>query len=230
MIDDENDESDVWYRLAFRSLWVEDENQNVASMDSNVDGCSGSGNWTNSLGYGEITEQTVFAVIRSIRQILQRQSPTMMSTSVEVMVDLGSGAGRVVLAAAIAVSLHLKMAVGLEILPGLHRQAMLLQNRWNEEAVHLAPTRPCLDFQCCDFTTRTDWIDSADLIFMHCTVFEDSLFELACDLCSRVKPGTWIVTVSRRLQSAEAFIFECVSELQLELSWGLGRVYVQRKL
>lgn len=207
-----------------------------------------------SLGYGEITEQAIFKILLQHIGLCRLQA-----TPVQTMVDLGSGTGRVVLAAAIALSPFLKVAMGLEIVPELHTQALELQTLWNRKAYTVSPfdcesdddscknqldtatmatTR--LDFQCVDFTRNTEWTKSADLVFMHCTVFEEALFVTACDLCVTVKPGTWIITVSRPLLQCfdEATVasampdgtFEIISELHLEMSWGRGRVFVQRKL
>jgi SAM-dependent methyltransferase len=217
LLQDDNDNDDVWYDLAFRCIWRDDNKSKYPDQqhrNTPPDRCS------DSLGYGEITEIAVFEILHVIRQ--QQQ----LSNTINVVVDLGSGTGRVVAAAAIA--LRPALAMGLEIVPELHQRAVNLQTRWNDErSIHLE-NMTTLDFRCCDFTVDTEWIDAAHLIFMHCTVFEEALFAKVCDLCAKVNAGTWIVTVSRPLLCRQD-AFECVSELQVEMSWGRGLVYLQRK-
>jgi Histone methylation protein DOT1 len=216
---------DAWRCLAFRSVWNEGRNDKSCETTDKSDSPN---SWKSSLGYGEITEQTVFTVLQGIERRIQPRA-------IECVVDLGSGIGRVVLAAAIALLPTLTRAIGLEIVPGLHQRAIQLQTTWNEELLLLNGTtngRGKLQFHCCDFTVQTEWIDTADVIFIHCTVFEDALFALTCQLCLRVRPGTCIVTVSRPLSNAPTgpAAFERISDVHLDMSWGIGRVYVQRRV
>jgi hypothetical protein len=217
---------DAWRGLAFRSVWNEGRNDKSCEATDKFDSPS---SWKSSLGYGEITEQSVFAVLRGI----ERHS--IQPRAIECVVDLGSGTGRVVLAVAIALLPTLTSAIGLEIVPGLHQRAVQLQTKWNEERLFLSSgvtNGSKLQFHCCDFTVQTEWIDTADLIFIHCTVFEDALFDLTCQLCSRARPGTWIVTVSRPLSNTPTgpATFECISDVHLEMSWGIGQIYVQQRV
>jgi Histone methylation protein DOT1 len=222
----DDDFRDAWRFLVFRIVWSEGR---IDKSCETTYKCDSPNSWNSSLGYGEITEQTVFAILRGIER---RTRPR----AIECVVDLGSGTGRVVLAAAIALLPTLTSAIGLEIVPGLHQRAIQLQTTWNEELLFLSSGVPSghgkLQFHCCDFTVQTEWIDTADLILIHCTVFEDALFDLTCQLCSRARPGTWIVTVSRPLNNAPTgpATFECISDVHLEMSWGIGRVYVQRRV
>lgn len=262
---DDDDDGNVWHCLAFRCLWSDNNAQKTIQSNRNNSNheillstndkdhfC-----WSDSLGYGEITEGAVWKILRVIQQheAQQQQRQQQPSTATNGtggvtfrhVVDLGSGTGRVVLAAALAWSPPKQsggttgvvdtntcppvvvVVTGLEIVPKLHEQAISLQTRWNEtiDSDETAVT-VVLDFRCSDFTVDTDWIETAELVFMHCTVFSKALFTTMCELCARVKTGTWLVTVSHPLDMLD--VFECVSDLEVEMSWGRGIAYLQQKL
>jgi len=123
----------------------------------------------------------------------------------------------------------------MEIVHDLHQQAVANGERWCNECCMTTGDildedafGVNLDFRCCDFTVDTEWVDVADLIFIHGIVFEKCLMEhLEQQLCPQVKAGTYIVTVSRPLVNEEAF--ERIAELQVQMSWGRGTAYLQRR-
>jgi SAM-dependent methyltransferase len=249
-----NNHDCVWHYLSFHRLWNENGNRNHAETGCIIPlvvppftttstwllQCEQTTlhRWKNSLGYGEITEGAVFEIIRQIRSLncstQVEKNGARKCQNIHTVVDLGSGTGRVVLAAALA--LQPKLVIGLEIVPTLHDVASQISHRWNNEyklCNHKNTT--VLDFRCCDFTIDTDWwVNKADLVFIHGTVFEDELVQNVYNICKKLKVGTWIVTVSQPLVSSRRHIcdhddklsLECISEFCVEMSWGRGIVYI----
>jgi hypothetical protein len=212
--DDDDDLHDVWNCLAFRCLWNDDD-EKIKGQDKSRKTHKGlrivdnDHRWIDSLGYGEITEWAVWEILQLIRQ---QQSTGCCSRCARIKQP------------------GVTKSVGLEIVPALHRRAVRLASRWNEMNPILNDDKTAntaLDLRCSDFTADTEWIETADIVFMHCTVFSKALFTTMCELCAKVKPGTWLVTVSHPMRMLD--VFECVSEHQVEMSWGRGLVYLQRK-
>jgi hypothetical protein len=210
--------------LAWRSLFPDDT---IASTTTNhhdqtttttttttttVENC-----WSESLGYGEIVPETVFKVIEWIQTHCNDNNLT-------TIFDLGSGDGKVLLATALCVS-HACL-VGIEIVPALHEQAIQRYQRWNETCSNSSNT---VEFFCCDFTMNKPWITrTANLIWIHGTVFGDDLFAVvANDICYACQPGTIFVMISRPLPNTD--VVETLFEQMLSMSWGVGMVYVQRR-
>jgi SAM-dependent methyltransferase len=187
--------------------------------------------WSGSLGYGEITEQTVFEVIHWIqrhhhfdsRQLCYASNPDTKTERSWCVVDLGSGSGRVLQAAALG-CLPVSKVIGLEIVPALHQQALDRRAVWQE--VDMETGTVALDFRCSDFTADTDWIEAADLVFVHATVFENALMEQVNRYCARCRPGTYFCLVSRPLRAAG---IELLHEMSLQMDWGRGGIFIQQR-
>jgi hypothetical protein len=88
-------------------------------------------------------------------------------------------------------------------------------------------------FVTADCTRWTGWTQAttpadADrmLVLCHATVFSDHLLAALSATCSRCKPGTLFVLVSRPLVHPE---IETIREGQLEMSWGTATAYLQRR-
>jgi hypothetical protein len=138
-------------------------------------------------------------------------------------VDLGSGNGNVLLAASLA--RQVSQAIGLEILPHLHDQAMDNVEHW--KLLDKSVTEVEWRFACADFTVDRDWIRRADLVFIHATVFEDSLLQTLNSLCQECRPGTVFCLISRPLKEEGGI--RSVAEFQLDMSWGIATVFLQQK-
>ena len=215
--------SDAWQeQLAYKIL--EDANQQQRRRRKESPAfpacCCEKENWRQSLGYGEITEQTVFFVLRWIRR--HNGDITTTTTSKKwCIVDLGSGSGRV-LQAALVGSLPVAELIGLELQTALHQQALERTQQWDH-------TTTKIDLQCADFTRNRRWIAVADLVFCHATVFSDDLMAQVNRLCAHCRPGTYFCLVSRPLRT-DTGIFKTLLELPMEMSWGRGTIFIQQRV
>jgi len=201
----------IWQRLAWQQIWEDSRLEDTTTTRRH-----GSQNdrlpteWNNSLGYGEITQDSVWYILEMIRNDLPPK-PT--------VVDLGSGNGRVLLAAALGHCFH--KAIGIEIVPELHHQALLnYQECWHR---FVSGDTTVFDWKCADFTVDLDWTNEADIVFCHATVFEQDLVEALNNLALCCQPGTFFCMVSRPLSK-----LTIVCELSLAMDWGQANVYLQR--
>jgi Histone methylation protein DOT1 len=284
--DDINHDDDnlVWQYIAFHCIWKNNHHTTYQSMYTTNIQSDIENNvliWSNSLGYGEITELAIFQIMHRIRLLQTKNTGSHHDNNsinsigkpyeIRTIIDLGSGTGRVVLASALSLLFQQqrhqqhpfvqRKVIGIEIVPELHNIAIQVLHEWNYEqhlllqgndGVNIATTTQ-IDFHCCDFISNCDtWVNYVDLIFIHGTVFEDELWEqLYHIICTNnnhtsnanagVKEGTWIVSVSRPLQSVtidsnndnitknrRKLRLHCITELQVEMSWGCGTVYIQQ--
>jgi len=181
--------------------------------------------WSGSLGYGEITEGTVFR----ITQWIQRHHALHYCQAIRerewCIVDLGSGTGRVLQAAAVCCG-NVSRLIGLEIVPRLHEQALGRRRVWKEYDMMIPNDRSLIDLRCSDFTSDRDWIREADLVFVHATVFEKLLMERLALLSEQCRPGTYFCLVSQPLCSDK---IDTIDEMSLEMDWGRGSVIIQQR-
>jgi Histone methylation protein DOT1 len=214
----------VWQKLALRVIWkneVRDSSHTVGrSHMVNVPSDMYTNHWCNSLGYGEITEDTILSVLGLVRSYgdLPRNP---------CLIDLGSGNGRVLLAASLACPLS--NSTGIEIVQKLHNEAIANFSHWeifDFNCTH-SSDQPRFEWVCADFTKHIDWISNADLIFIHATVFEADLMVELSALCEKCRRNTYFCLVSKMLESNE---IETISEMQCELSWGKGNIFIQKRL
>jgi hypothetical protein len=176
--------------------------------------------WSDSLGYGEITCQTVFQVI----SWLQEHQPDFSPKSV---VDLGSGNGRVIIAASLAYPFE--KLLGMEIVPHLHNDAMDYWRIWNERFASPAKNRhQRIDYHLADFTLDPSKIHDSDLIFIHATAFGPSLMMKLQELCGGCRSGTCFVVVSQPLIVGREI--RTIKEFRMKMSWGEAMVCIQQKV
>lgn len=178
-------------------------------------------NWSDSLGYGEITCEAVFQVISWLQQWQPKFSPTHV-------VDLGSGNGKVLLANSIA--FPFKHLLGMEILHHLHHQAKDHWKRWKERFVLPTLTNiqdQCIEFQRADFTLDPSKIHNADLIWIHATVFEPKLLQTIQNICEGCKTGTYFILVSQPFKNGNGI--QTLAEFLLDMNWGQASVCIQQK-
>ena len=89
-----------------------------------------------------------------------------------------------------------------------------------------------------------DWSD-ADLVLANSTCFDSSLLNKIAQKCSLLKKGTWLMTLTKKLPTAEEdcsdveqepllkqidLEWECVLSVKREMSWGQATVHLQRKV
>ena len=131
-----------------------------------------------------------------------------------VFYDLGSGMGKACVAAAIC--FPFKKCVGYERLEGLHALADALGVSWAKLAPEVLPNMQKMGEELVDpvplaelsffngnFLTK-DYSD-ADVIFCHCTAFDDDAVSDLLMCLSTMSPGAFAVTVTHMLPENSAF-------------------------
>lgn len=237
-----DDNDCVWQSIAYDELFSTQKQKN-AEAEPTFDFFSNM-----SLGYGEITPRAVFAIMDWIKQDDDWQAAACTNEEEannidgnSVVVDLGSGNGRILFAAALA--FPFSKAIGLEILPELHQEALHNLDVWRERHVgtnsgnHLH-SKTEFDFRCADFTKHGDLLSAAKLVFIHATVFDDNLMKKVHALChTYCSVGTYFVMVTKPLclshtteKSHNHTVIVTCAQMQLPMSWGEATLYIQRKI
>lgn len=147
----------------------------------------------------------------------------------DVFVDLGSGAGRPVLAASCL--FEFKEARGVEILKDLHT----LATKAKEDYAHLLKlwgsklslTQRVHFYHGSIFDSKvTDWAGEGTVIVCNSTCFSDEMFERIADCCKgRIRKDAVFVTFTARLDSKE---FDVLFAEEIKMSWGLVDVFYHR--
>ena len=179
--------------------------------------------WKDSVGYGEIKPSVVLALLHWLWE-QQQTRPDLKLPDHPCIVDLGSGNGKVLMAACLS-SFCVSKAIGIELLHPLHLQAV--ENCQHYKSVDWSLSEPEWDLCCADFTIEKDWIGHADVVFIHATVFEDDLREVLNSLCQTCRPGTVFCLVSWSLREVNGI--RSIADFQLDMDWGLATVYLQQK-
>jgi hypothetical protein len=74
--------------------------------------------------------------------------------------------------------------------------------------------------------TTVDWWTQGDIVFAHCTCFDDTLMAKVAKLADKLRKGSIFITVSHPLRSP---LFELVETLALPMSWGHSTVYLHKR-
>lgn len=162
-----------------------------------------------------------------------------------VFVDLGSGTGHAVFAAAL---LHpFKQAIGCEILEPLHLKAKDLEQKYygifaggeGEPAVPEDVKKVELTFLNGDFRQKIDEIFVPGVCVICCvgTCWDDELMQAICDKAAEpskvdpeqecVKPGCFCITFSKMLPDTENW--EVILAEPAQCSWGQATLFVHKK-
>jgi len=171
------------------------------------------------LAYGELTFQSLAIIFDQIRSCCGAlQDPE----SGGCFVDIGSGSGKVVLAAAL---LHgFKKARGIEIVPNLHQLAVNeVQPRFELLGRKELPDRNTeLVFQSGDLTKSSVSWEDADVVFSFCAVFDDYLMRRMAEKSLELKKDSVFITSSRPLPpEVVATHWEVVSAFKINGLFGL---------
>jgi hypothetical protein len=181
-------------------------------------------NYDGSLGYGEITESAVFQIACAIQK-----GSSDLCCKVHAVIDLGSGSGRVLMAAAWL--LKPERVTGIETMDNLHKMAVGRYQKFVQESALPSSDGSATTWELYhgDFTKMIHWIswtrEGTCVIFVHGTVFEPELIHKTQALCAQTASGTYIVSVSHRFPME---FFQLVTELDVELSWGRGVIFIYK--
>lgn len=144
----------------------------------------------------------------------------------EIFYDLGSGAGKAVMWAAIAYPF--KKSIGVELLDELLAvsRGVLQQYRKNfPETTHQDKQNQHIDFIQADFCTLD--FSEADIVFAHSTCFSNENMATLINNFTRLKPGARVITISKTISSPE---FVLRGSGTFRMGWGDATAYVYEKL
>lgn len=183
----------------------------VSRRARETDGLTGS-----SLVYGEIEFSSFFATMEKVDKFGGEK---------KVFYDLGSGAGKPVIAAAL--SSNFVKCVGLEYLQLLvdaSREAALVYEEKKPDTI-----RTKIEFHCCDITDLAayDWTKDASVVFANSTCFDETLMLKIAKVAALLPSGTIFVTLTRKLPSDQ---FELCDSKLYQMSWGGATVIIQRRI
>jgi len=161
-----------------------------------------------------------------------------------IFYDVGSGSGRGIFAACV---LHeWKKAQGIELLSGLYTVSNEVLNYYNQHMRYensTANTKPKekkkqddqelpfyydaveISFVNADLR-KYDWSDG-DVIFANSTCFDEKLMEDLSACCERLKKGTYVISLTKKIKSDH---FQCLESKQYHMSWGYATVHTQIKI
>lgn len=166
-----------------------------------------------SLIYGEVE-------FNSFARVLRKISPQPGTK----FYDLGSGTGKAVFVARFLYDFD--SCNGIEILEGLHNAGIEVVHRYNryfkQLLLHTTDNDVVLKHGS---ILDLDWSDG-DLIFANSTCFDENLMGRVSELAERLKPGSFVVTFTKGLESPA---FEVMERKRYRMSWGPATVFIHRR-
>ena len=218
--------------------WASTHGKVISKRERDASGMNAS-----SLVYGEIQFRSFGLTLEKIKNVYGKPGVgtsgargVMQTPGEGVFYDLGSGAGKPVVAAAALFAFE--RCVGVEFLPGLVKASLdakatyeavgapLLEAQRGAGGAERAPA-PAVDFFEADVTDLAahDW-SHADVVFTNSTCFDDSMMVVIARKAAKLKKGAFFITFTKKLPSVH---FD-VRESQLyQMSWGGATVFIQQK-
>lgn len=134
--------------------------------------------------------------------------------STDIFLDLGSGSGKAVIACASLY--HIKMAIGIELLPALYQVSVTISDQLK---------LPNVKFINADYFTED--ISFADIIYVNATgLFGENIDRLNQKLMT-LKAGSHIIINSKQLSLPRV---KLLGSMDITMSWGLSRCYIYQLL
>eukprot|EP00611_Tribonema_gayanum_P002252 TRINITY_DN1163_c0_g1_i2.p1 TRINITY_DN1163_c0_g1~~TRINITY_DN1163_c0_g1_i2.p1 ORF type:complete len:299 (-),score=50.14 TRINITY_DN1163_c0_g1_i2:71-841(-) len=184
---------------------------------------------SSTLTYGEVTFDALAVALSKIRHVWGPKAVSGEAGPLQepggVFVDLGSGTGKGVIAAAL---FHQFTAChGIEILEGLYKTSLEIKKSWDEKHKEEAGASATVNFWHGDATDLGvfDW-SAADVVFANSTCFHDALMRSIADCCASLRVGAFVITFTRQLPSP---LFTVLEHQMYEMSWGGATVFIQQK-
>lgn len=199
-------------QLAWQSIWKSSGEPTLAKTNEP---------W----GYGEMKPFSLQSVLRYLQEreeVFCRKDTT--------FVDLGSGRGMIVLAA--LTFFPFQRGVGIEMDENLFSDGIQSYQAWQRNSLvdsSSSSIRPIdIEWILGDFCDHRDWTTWRNpcIIFCHATLFAEELMERLTYWCSSCSRGTVFIMVSRPLQHSSIITLKI---LNLEMSWGMADVFLQKK-
>eukprot|EP00968_Pinguiococcus_pyrenoidosus_P013217 scaffold1197_cov228-Pinguiococcus_pyrenoidosus.AAC.3 len=154
----------------------------------------------------------------------------------ETFVDLGSGTGKAVVAAALLYGHKFSRCAGIEIVPSLYEASLIATARYEEEdrkiAAFYAEERAELRWYCGDILDENQvdeqaglsWTADGDVVFVNATCFPTELMDKVTAQAETLKQGARVITLTKALNSSE---FELLERKQYAMSWGPATAFIQ---
>jgi len=161
------------------------------------------------LAYGEI----MFDGFSNLLAVVQPKAG-------EIFYDLGAGAGKAVLCAALLYPF--KQCIGIELLPGLYQQSLAQLETLKNITTH---SHSKIKFIQGDFLTHD--ISDAQVIFINATGFFERFWHRVAEKLETVKPGTRLIITSKQLDQHK---YQLLDGQMVMMSWGMGSVRVYQKI
>lgn len=181
----------------------------IAELYANIDGASLAIRDREAQGLNEFTfiyGEMPFYTFAAILETCELESGG-------VFMDLGSGTGKVVCAAAL---LHdFERCIGIELLPSLYQCSCEVQQRLHDERVQ---------FKQEDYFD-TD-ISQATVVYLNATGLFDDQWQAMQEKLLCLPDNALVILTSKKLPAP----FALIDARQRVMSWGMNRVFIYRKL
>ncbi len=159
--------------------------------------------------YGEIEFDSFIELLEKIKP-----SPE------DIFYDLGSGTGKPCIA--ISLAYDIKKAVGYEILESLWEVSNQILKKLKEK---IQKNLPEIEFRRGNFLEED--ISDGTIIFSHATCFEDSTMEKLEEKLKKLKNGSRIILITKKLKSNN---FKLLDEGEKKMSWGYATYRIYEKI
>jgi len=140
--------------------------------------------------------------------------------------DLGCGAGKAILAAALC-DMNFSKISGVELLDGLHSACLKAIGQYCEVSKQnkIDPKESRFNIIKGDMR-KIDWSD-ADVIYTSSICFPEDLIKDMVEIGKKLKPGTRIITLKNW---GESEIYKTLNYFKVKMTWGKNGVYILEKI
>lgn len=173
----------------------------------------------NSLTYGEIND---LQCLRNVFAYLTEQGLMPSQPNTATFYDLGSGSGRVIIAASLL--FPFAKCIGIEILASLHGIAKIVKDEYDH--FFASPVLEVYHGSITDLTVH-DWTHG-DIIYVNSVCFSAELFTEMTKLAMQMKIGSIVITLAQPLPKSSGF--HLLHETREEMSWGKADFLIQQKI
>ena len=174
---------------------------------------------TTTLTYSEISFDGMYKIFKKLRDL------GFVETFGGNYVDIGAGSGKTIFTACLCH--NFQSCYGIEILSGLYNVSQKALNNWTKVRTELSQGKRAtnISFHIGD-ALLLDW-SNGDIVFINSTCFDKSMMQKLAKLAGRLKYGSYVITVTFKLPSK---VYELVSSLEVDFSWGKGTVLIHKRL
>jgi len=144
-------------------------------------------------------------------------------------VDVGSGSGRVSVAAALLVEVD--TVLGVEVDEDWHAVASAARERLLAHADAGFIRARELMFVCADAVAAAaeTWVEAADVAYICCTCFGPPLLAALAEVVERLREGAVVITISHKLPAREGVLEDVCEPITGTCTWGHATIHMQRR-